>query len=136
MYRGQAVAAVNSAIRHGWAFIELDDLPVPQSDPEAVEAIVNVVMELLQADITVEDENGIRRLEPSDMAVGVSHHDERDHIRIGLQEPRTRIGLPVDEVIVDTANVLQGREFEIVVVWQDGWHAHLTVLEHLMRHAV
>jgi superfamily I DNA and/or RNA helicase len=129
------------------------------------------------------------------IAVGVTHRDQRDHVRTGLQNTRTRIGLPVDEVVVDTANVLQGREFEIVVVWHplsgrrdasefhldagrlcvllsrhrqacivvsrggirdqlaghaptepvwlgemapvlDGWHAHLTVLDHLMRHAV
>ena len=90
---------------------------MPQTDPEVVEAIVDVVKELLEADITIDDEYGIRRLRPSDVAVGVTHRDQRDHIRTGLQSTRARTGLPVDDVVVDTANVLQGREFEIVVVW-------------------
>ena len=195
LHRGRTADTVSSATRHGWAYLELDNLPMPQTDPEAIEAIVDVVTELFVADITIEDEYGIRSLQPSDIAVGVTHRDQRDHIRTGLQNIRTRTGLPVDEVVVDTANVLQGREFEIVVVWHplsgrrdasefhldagrlcvllsrhrqacivvsrggirdqlaghaptepvwlgemapvlDGWHAHLTVLDHLMQYAV
>ena len=193
--RGRAADAVSSATRSGWAYLELGDLPMPRTDPEAIEAIVHVVKELITANIAIEDEHGIRALQPSDIAVGVSHRDQRDHVRTGLQSTRTRTGLPVDEVVVDTANVLQGREFEIVVVWHplsgrrdasefhldagrlcvllsrhrqacivvsrggirdqlaghaptepvwlgemapvlDGWHAHLTVLDHLTRYAV
>jgi hypothetical protein len=195
LHRGRAADAVNSATRSGWAYLELDDLVMPQTDPEAIDTIVDVVEQLLESDIAIEDEYGIRGLQPSNIAVGVTHRDQRDHVRTRLQIARTRTGLPVDEVIVDTANVLQGREFDIVVVWHplsgrrdasefhldagrlcvllsrhrqacivvsrggihdqlaghaptepvwlgematvlDGWHAHLTVLEHLMRHAV
>jgi hypothetical protein len=168
---------------------------MPRTDPQAIDAIVNVVMERLEADITIEDEYGTRALQPGDIAVGVTHRDQRDHIRTGLQNARARTGLPVDEVVVHTANVLQGREFEITVVWHplsgrrdasqfhlaagrlcvllsrhrqacivvsrggiqdqlagnaptepvwlgemaptlDGWHAHLTVLDHLTRYAI
>jgi hypothetical protein len=195
LHRGRAVDAVNSATRHGWSYFELDDLYMPQTDPDAVGAIIDVVKELVDADMTIEDEYGIRGLQPSNIAVGVTHRDQRDHIRTALQNTRTRTGVPVDEVVVDTANVLQGREFEIVVVWHplsgrrdvskfhldagrlcvllsrhrqacivvsrggirdqlaghaptepvwlgettpvlDGWHAHLTVLDHLMQYAV
>jgi len=195
LHRGRAADAVNSATRHGWAYFELDDLYMPQTDPDAVGAIVDVVKELVDADMTIEDEYGIRGLQPSNIAVGVTHRDQRDHIRTALQNARTRTGVPVDEVVVDTANVLQGREFEIVVVWHplsgrrdasqfhldagrlcvllsrhrqacivvsrggirdqlaghaptepvwlgettpvlDGWHAHLTVLDHLMQYTV
>jgi hypothetical protein len=194
-HRGRATDAIDSAMRYGWAYVELDDLPMPQTDPQAVEAIIDTVRGLLEAEITVEDEHGIRSLQPSDIAVGVTHRDQRDHVRTGLQSARTLTGLPVDEVIVDTANVLQGREFDIVVVWHplsgrrdasefhldagrlcvllsrhrqacivvsrggvrdqlarhaptepvwlgeiapvlDGWHAHLTVLDHLTRYLV
>ena len=193
--RGRAADAVNSAIRHGWAYFELDDLYMPQTDPDAVGAVVDVVKELVCAGMTIEDEYGIRDLRSSNIAVGVTHRDQRDHIRTALQNTRARTGVPVDEVVVDTANVLQGREFEIVVVWHplsgrrdasqfhldagrlcvllsrhrqacivisrggiseqlaghapteplwlgettpvlDGWHAHLTVLDHLMQYAV
>ncbi len=195
LHRGRSADAVSSATRDGWAYFELDDLPMPQKDPEAVATIVDIIKELLATDLTVEDEYGTRGLQPSDIAVGVTHRDQRDHVRTGLQDARTQTGLPVDDVVVDTANVLQGREFEIVVVWHplsgrrdasefhldagrlcvllsrhrqacivvsrggirdqlashaptepvwlgetapvlDGWHAHLTVLDHLMQHAV
>ena len=195
LHRGRAADAVNSAKRHGWAYFELDDLYMPHTDPDAVGAIVDVVQELISADMTIEDEYGIRSLQPSNIAVGVTHRDQRDHVRTALQNIRTQTGVPVDEVVVDTANVLQGREFEIVVVWHplsgrrdasqfhldagrlcvllsrhrqacivvsrggirdqlaghaptdpvwlgetspvlDGWHAHLTVLDHLTRYAV
>jgi hypothetical protein len=195
LHGGRETDAVNMATQQGWAYLELDDLPMPQADPEAVEAIVNVVKELIITDITVMDEYGARRLQPNNIAVGVSHRDQRDHVRTSLQDTRLETGLPVDEVVVDTANVLQGREFDIVIVWHplsgrrdasefhldagrlcvllsrhrqacivvsrggirdqlashaptepvwlgeaarvmDGWHAHLTVLDHLMQHAV
>jgi hypothetical protein len=195
LHRGRAADAVNSATRYGWAYLELDDLPMPQTDPDAVGAIVDIVRELVDANMTIEDEYEIRGLRPSNIAVGVTHRDQRDHVRAALQNTRTRTGVPVDEVIVDTANVIQGREFEIVVVWHplsgrrdasqfhldagrlcvllsrhrqacivvsrggirdqlaghaptepvwlgettpvlDGWHAHLAVLDHLMRYAV
>ena len=195
LHGGRATDAVNQATHQGWAYLELDDLPMPQADPEAVEAIVNIVRDLVSADITVRDEYGTRRLQPSNIAVGVSHRDQRDHVRAVLQNTQLQIGLPVNDVVVDTANVLQGREFDIVVVWHplsgrrdasefhldagrlcvllsrhrqacivvsrggirdqlashaptepvwlgeaapvmDGWHAHLTVLDHLTAHAV
>lgn len=115
--RSRGADAVDGAIGNGWAYVELDELPMPQTDPEAIDAIVDVVKELIEADITIEDEHGTRGLRPSDIAVGVTHRDQRDHVRTTLQGTRDRTGLPVDEVIVDTANVLQGREFEVVVVW-------------------
>lgn len=195
LHRGRAADAVNRAARSGWAYVELDDLVMPQTDPEVIDAIVDVVQELIAADITVEDEYATRLLRPRNIAVGVTHRDQRDHVRTKLQSTRARTGLPVDEVIVDTANVLQGREFDIVVVWHplsgrrdasefhldagrlcvllsrhrqacivvsrggirdqlaghaptepvwlgemapvlDGWHAHLTVLEHLTEYTV
>lgn len=168
---------------------------MPQADPEMVEAIVQVVRQLVVADLTIEDEIGARPLDPANIAVGVTHRDQRNHVRAALQRVRSSAGLPLDQVVVDTANVPQGREFEIVVVWHplsgrsdasefhldagrlcvllsqhrqacivvsrggireqlsshaptepvwlgetapvlDGWHAHLTVLDHLEGHAV
>lgn len=187
--------AVARAVRGGWAYLELEDMPMPQADPEIVEAIVEVVRQLIVGDLTIEDEMGARPLDPASIAVGVTHRDQRDHVRAALQRVWSSTGLPLDQVVVDTANVLQGREFEIVVVWHplsgrsdasefhldagrlcvllsrhrqacivvsrggirqqlsshaptepvwlgetapvlDGWHAHLTVLDHLEGHAV
>ncbi|CCH77526.1 Superfamily I DNA and RNA helicase and helicase subunits-like protein [Nostocoides japonicum T1-X7] len=117
LHRGRAADAVHTAARAAWAYLELDDVPMPTTDPDAVQAIVDVVEELINANITLEDEYGTRTLLPSNIAVGVTHRDQRDHVRTALQANRARTGLPVDEVVVDTANVLQGREFQVVVVW-------------------
>jgi superfamily I DNA and/or RNA helicase len=191
---GLGTAAVGRAASHGWAYVELDELIIPQLDVEAVSTLGEVVQSLLEARISVEDENGTRDLTPLDIAVGVTHRDQRDHVYAELQRLRDVTGLPVDEVVVNTANKLQGREFEIVVVWHplsgrrdatefhldagrlcvllsrhrqacivvsrggvrdqlashaptapvwlgeaphmDGWHAHLSILEHLERHRV
>lgn len=195
LHRGRAAEAIKSAVQRGWSYLQLDDLPMPQTDPEAVEAVVQVVQELIRAGLTIKDENGSRSLQPNDIAVGVTHHDQRDHIRTRLETIGIQTGLPTNAVVVETANVLQGREFEVVVVWHplsgrrdasefhldagrlcvllsrhrqacivisrggvrdqlanhaptepvwlgeaspklDGWHAHLTVLDHLIEYAV
>jgi hypothetical protein len=46
-----------------------------------------------------------------DVAIGVAHTDQRDHVRAALD----RAGLP--DVTADTANRLQGRQFEVTLVW-------------------
>ena len=111
--RTRASAAVETATDVGWAYIELDELVMPKDDPEAVEALVEVVGELLARGATVNDERGSRPLTPRDVAVGVTHRSQRDHVVVALRGA----GLPVEEITVDTANSLQGREFEVVVVW-------------------
>jgi superfamily I DNA and/or RNA helicase len=90
---------------------------MPQTDPEAIAAIVDITRELIDAHITIRDEYGTRALQPNNIAVGVTHRGQRNHVRTALQNARARTGVPMNEVVVDTANVLQGREFEIVVVW-------------------
>lgn len=48
---------------------------------------------------------------PQRIAVGVSHNDRKDILRSRLDS----MGHP--EVVVDTANKLQGLEFDIVIAW-------------------
>jgi len=76
------------------------DLLMPQTGPRAIEAIVDVVKELLEADITIQDEGGIRRLQPSDIAVGVTHRDQREPRPHRAPEHPTRMDSPSIEVIV------------------------------------
>ena len=101
-----AVAAAN-----GWGLLELPAAHLPTSDPEAVSAIVAVVTRLLAAGAQVHDEHGSRPLAPADVAVGVVHRDQRARLRAALDAAGTA------EVTVDTANRLQGREFEVTVAW-------------------
>ncbi|MDB5621345.1 AAA domain-containing protein [Tardiphaga sp.] len=108
---------VRLASQKGWAFIELDDLLMPTNDEEAVKAIALVVDDLLSAGITFHDERGKRRMRPSDIAIGVAHRDQRDYVRSAIAGVLSARGLPANAIAIDTANVLQGREFEVVIVW-------------------
>src|SRR5262249_46901487 len=51
-------------------------------------------------------------LGPRRVAVGVAHHDQKDLLRAALE------AAGLGEVVVETANKLQGLEYELVVVWQ------------------
>jgi hypothetical protein len=190
-----ASKSVQMSSQKGWAYIELDDLLMPTNDEQLVKALTTVVSDLLSAGITFHDERGTRKLRPSDIAIGVTHKDQRDYVRSAVAGVLGTLGLPPNSVIIDTANVLQGREFEVVIVWHplsgrrdastfhldagrlcvllsrhrhacivvsrggireqlqqfpstepvwlgenpplmDGWHAHLSILDHLEAHRV
>lgn len=102
---------LTAAAANGWGVLELPAAYLPTSDPEAVAAIVALVKRLLSVDALVDDERGSRRLEPGDVAVGVVHRDQRARLRAALDAAGAK------DVVVDTANRLQGREFEVTVAW-------------------
>ena len=187
---GKSCVAVRSACQTGWAYVELDDVIVPTNDGDAIYTLAQLLREVLTAQVTIHDERGSRRLVPADIAVGVTHRDQRDYMRAAAADVLKELGMAQNAVTVDTANVLQGREFEVVLVWHplsgrrdastfhldagrlcvllsrhrqacivvsrggirdqlhahpstdpvwlgeaapmtDGWHAHLTILDHL-----
>jgi hypothetical protein len=64
-------------------------------------------------------------LTQADVAVGVSHNDQKDLMRALLDE----VGL--EGVTVDTANRLQGLTFEVVVAWHPLAGATVTDAFHL-----
>jgi hypothetical protein len=99
------------AAQHGWGLLELPAAYLPRTDPDAAQAIVAAVQRLVGLASTTVDERGARPLTNSDIAIGVVHRDQRAHIRAGLDA----VGL--SDVVVDTANRLQGRQFEVVVAW-------------------
>ena len=115
--RRQPSAAVRRAARTGWAYVELDDVIVPSNDRETIDTLARLLHEVLSAQITIHDERGARPLCSNDVAIGVTHRDQRDYVRAAAADVLNALGLPPDSVTVDTANVLQGREFEIVLVW-------------------
>lgn len=102
---------LTTAAEDGWGMLELPAAALPHTDPAAVEAVAGVVGRLLAGAATVTDEHGERKLEPERVAVGVTHRDQRALARTALQ----RRGH--DAVVVDTANRLQGREFDVTVAW-------------------
>jgi len=105
--------ALDEAARHGWAHVTLPDSPVLTADPATAGLIRDLVLRLFarNARATCENSQTPAALRPADVAVGVSHNDQKDLVRALLDDA----GLA--RVTVDTANRLQGLTFELVVAW-------------------
>ncbi|MBB5871683.1 hypothetical protein F4553_005062 [Allocatelliglobosispora scoriae] len=101
---------LTTAATTGWGLVELPAAFLPRTDPELVAALVTMAGHLTTG-VTTVDERRSRPLLPKDVAIGVAHRDQRDHVRAALD----RAGL--QRVTVDTANRLQGRQFEVTLVW-------------------
>ncbi|WP_432164838.1 AAA domain-containing protein [Streptomyces sp. bgisy031] len=103
---------IDEAAESGWGLLELPAGHTPRTDPEAVRALAQVVRRLLdRGGVTVSE----RGPDPSPLtadriAVGTAHRDQAAAVRSALAE------LGVTDVTVDTANRLQGREFDVTVV--------------------
>jgi hypothetical protein len=107
-------AALDLVAAHGWAWVRLPDTPVLTADPATVEAIVGLLRRLgdRAPEVASERTDGMfEPLGPSRVAVVVSHNNQKDILRAGLD------GAGFDEIRVDTANKLQGLEFDIVIAW-------------------
>ncbi|MBB1245322.1 ATP-binding protein [Streptomyces durbertensis] len=104
--------ALDIAAEAGWALLELPARRTPRTDPEAVAAVADVVRRLLERDGETLSE---RSSEPAPLtadriAVGTAHRDQAAAVRAALA------ALGVEGVTADTANRLQGREFDVTVV--------------------
>ncbi|MFF3567949.1 AAA domain-containing protein [Nocardia jiangxiensis] len=103
------------AFTTGWALHELPRRHVPRTDSDTIRTAANLAARILDRGAigTCEHHRAGRVLNADDIAIGVAHNDQADLIRIAL----ARTGNPhAARVTVNTANRLQGREFEIVIV--------------------
>jgi hypothetical protein len=110
---GSAVdRVIEEAAGAGWGLLELPERYTPRTDPETVGAVADVVRRLLarQGATRSERSDGAVPLTPDRIAVGTAHRDQAAAIRAALA------ARDVHEVVVDTANRLQGREFDVTVV--------------------
>ncbi|MEU0002941.1 AAA domain-containing protein [Streptomyces sp. NPDC006314] len=103
---------IDEAAASGWGLLELPARHTPRTDPEAVRAVAAVVRRLLDRGGAAASE---RSPAPSPLtadriAVGTAHRDQAAAVRAAL----TDLGVP--DVTVDTANRLQGREYDVTVV--------------------
>ncbi|MFF8945363.1 AAA domain-containing protein [Streptomyces sp. NPDC014864] len=103
---------IDEAAASGWGLLELPARHTPRTDPEAVRAVAAVVRRLLDRGGATASE---RSPDPAPLtadriAVGTAHRDQAAAVRAALAE------LGVSDVTVDTANRLQGREFDVTVV--------------------
>ncbi|MGW1869263.1 AAA domain-containing protein [Streptomyces mauvecolor] len=104
--------ALDEAAESGWALLELPARHTPRTDPEAVRAVARVVRRLLDRGGAATSERSPEPvpLTAARIAVGTAHRDQAAAVRAALAE------LGVTGVAVDTANRLQGREFDVTVV--------------------
>jgi hypothetical protein len=105
--------ALDLAATKGWAHVELPRAPVLQADSEAVELIASLAERLFEREPKVRCERRplSATLAPSQVAVGVSHNDQKDQLRAALD------ARGLSDVVVETANKLQGLEFEMTFAW-------------------
>jgi hypothetical protein len=103
---------IDEAAESGWGLLELPARHTPRTDPEAVRAVAAVVRRLLDraGAATSERSPAPTPLTPDRVAVGTAHRDQAAAVRAALAE------LGVTDVTVDTANRLQGREYDVTVI--------------------
>ncbi|MFI1941721.1 AAA domain-containing protein [Streptomyces purpureus] len=103
---------LDEAAESGWGLLELPARHTPRTDPEAVRAVALVVRRLLDRGGAAVSERSDAPvpLTPDRIAVGTAHRDQAAAVRAALAE------LAVTGVTVDTANRLQGREYDVTVV--------------------
>jgi hypothetical protein len=103
---------IETAAATGWALYELPARHTVRTDAEAVLACAALAERILQRGaISVSERAPAGALVPADqIAIGTAHRDQAQAIR-------SRLGpLSVAGVTVDTANRLQGREFDVTIV--------------------
>lgn len=120
-------AALDSMAARGWAWVQLPGTPVMTADPLTIRVVTDLLCRVFERSLEFSDERtgGVfRPVTVADVAVVVSHNDQKDHLRVALDDA----GLA--DVRVDTANKLQGLQFEFVIAWHplaglpepDGFH--------------
>lgn len=108
-------AAWAYAAQTGWAYIELPERFTVRTDLQIAETLASLVRTSLSAEATVVDEltPGGRSLLPSRVAVIAAHNDQVHAVRYALSQA----GVDPDSLVVSTANKIQGREYDVTLVW-------------------
>jgi hypothetical protein len=110
---GSAVDAVlDDAAVHGWALYELPSRHTVRTDRDAIAAVAEIAQRLLQRGPIAYSEQATdgAPVTAARIAIGAAHRDQVAAIRQALA------GTPAADVTVDTANRLQGREYDVTVV--------------------
>ena len=103
------------AATDGWAYVELPERLTVRTDTDIALQLAGLVRRLLDrgADVVDELSPGGRPLTARDVAVVAAHNDQVHAVRYALAEA----GVDPDSLVVSTANKVQGREYEVVLVW-------------------
>jgi len=117
--RGEVAGATDEvldlAAEHGWALLELPRRLGPRDDDEVAGALAGLAERLLSRNARVRATwpETLRKgapLRPESIAIATSHRDQRDRVLEALSDEARG-------VVVDTANRLQGREFDVLLAW-------------------
>ena len=103
---------VETAAASGWALCEMPARHTIRTDGEAAAACAALAERILQRGAVSVSERAPagERVTPGRIAIGTAHRDQ-------VQAIRSQLGpLSAAGVIVDTANRLQGREFDVTIV--------------------
>ncbi len=113
--RNSADATLDEAARSGWALHELPARHTIRTDGEAAEEAARLAIRFLArgAAGTCERHPDGRLLGPENIAIGVAHRDQAERIRQALAQAEPAVARMIK---VDTANRLQGAEFDITIV--------------------
>jgi hypothetical protein len=100
---------LDTAAESGWGLHELPARFTVRTDAEAATACADLAVRALARQAVTTSEAGAGPLTPDRIAIGAAHRDQAAAIRAQL--PPSAAG-----VTVDTANRLQGREYDLTVV--------------------
>jgi hypothetical protein len=101
-------AVLAEAATSGWGLLELPARHTMRTDGEAVAAVADVARRFLDRGTVARSGSSSEPVTPGRIAVGAAHRDQVAELRAALSD------LP--EVVVDTANRLQGREYDVTVI--------------------
>ena len=104
---------LDTAAKAGWALAELPGAQTRSADPEIARTIVEIIVRLRERGCMLECERrpGGESLTAERIAIAVAHTDQKLLMRALCDAA----GLP--GVIVNTANQLQGLEFDLTISW-------------------
>jgi len=102
-------ATLDTAAATGWGYHELPARFTLRTDAEAAAACAQLAARALARGGVTSDESGTRELAADRIAIGAAHRDQVAAIRSFLPPEAAA-------VTVDTANRLQGREYDLTVV--------------------
>ena len=106
--RSPVDAVLTQAASSGWGLLELPARHTMRTDAEAVSAVADVARRFLDRGAVARSGGTSTAVTSERIAVGAAHRDQVAALRSALADR--------PEVVVDTANRLQGREYDVTVV--------------------
>jgi hypothetical protein len=114
--------ALQTAADTGWALYELPHRHTLRTDAEAVDACAELAARLLLRGAVAVSEQGPHDVTAGRIAIGVAHRDQAAAVKRALRERAVTYPVlsgperDVTKVVADTANRLQGREFDVMIM--------------------